>query len=288
MSVSDSMGDRMKMYEAPSTSRKAFKGQPIIARLDGSNFHAFTKGLKRPYDERLSKLMTSTMMSLVDRFGASVGYTQSDEITLAWFIDSSSQSQYPFDGRFQKLESLLAAYATMKFNQVLQTYLPEKGAEEPIFDARAFAVPNLLEAYHEILWRQQDCTKNAISMAAQSMFSHKSLQGQNGSVMQERMWSECGVNFNDYPPFFRRGTFARRVKVMKPLDKEAIAKMETAGKIPKNLDNLLFVTERSEIQTSNAWLSKLEDPISYLFKSGAETYKAVPGTELDGLVKVIV
>ncbi len=270
----DSFGTRMKSYESLSTSRKAFKGQPIIARLDGSNFHAFTKGLQRPYDKRLSDLMVRTGASLLERFQANVMYTQSDEITLSWFVDSTSNTEYPFGGRLQKMESLMAAFASVAFNKLLEAYLPEKKFESPIFDCRAFVVPNLLEAYHEILWRQQDCTKNAISMAAQSMFSHKSLQGQNGSVMQERMFSECGVNFNDYPAFFRRGTFVRRVSVLKEMDPEVVMRLEKNGiPIPEGK------VQRSELQPSNAWLTKLEDPVAFLFKSGAEIYRVVPGGE---------
>ena len=263
-----SIGDRMKLYESPSTSRLAFKGQPLIARLDGKSFHSFCKGLNRPYDERLSNLMKVVMSSLVDRFGATVGYTQSDEITLAWFTPTDGTAEYPFSGRFQKLDSLLASFATAKFNQILETYIPEKGAELPTFDCRSFVVPNLLEAYHSFLWRQQDCTKNAISMAAQSMFSHRRLQGLHGPQMQELMFKEHGVNFNDYPAFFKRGTFARRIKVMKPLEQASIDKIVAVGKpIPT-------IVERSEIQQSTAWLTKLEDPISFLFKGGQETYKA--------------
>lgn len=170
MSNSDktSLGDRMKSYEFPSTSRKAFKGQPLVVRLDGKSFHNFTKGLKRPYDERLSKLMVATTTALVDRFQAKVGYTQSDEISLVWNIECDSSAEFPFDGRFQKMESLLASYATAFFNKKLAEFLPEKEDELPTFDARAFVVPNLMEAYHALLWRQQDATKNAISMAAQS------------------------------------------------------------------------------------------------------------------------
>lgn len=82
----DSLGDRMKMYEAPTTNRVIFKGQPIIARLDGKSFHTFTKGLSRPYDERLKNLMVAITKELVDRYGAIIGYHQSDEITLVWYI----------------------------------------------------------------------------------------------------------------------------------------------------------------------------------------------------------
>lgn len=273
MSDKTSLGDRMKGYEALDTQRKAFKGQPLIARLDGKSFHSFTKGLRRPYDERLSRLMVDTMTALVDRFNATVGYVQSDEITLAWFADSTSTTEYVFDGRFQKIDSLLAGFASAFFSSKIVDELPEKAGQLATFDCRSFIVPNLLEAYHSILWRQQDCTKNAVSMAAQSLFSHKSLQCLNGQQMQEKMWAEKGVNFNEYPAFFRRGTFARRVQVMKPLDEATAEKLLAKGvKIP---DGPIV---RSEIQYSTAWLSRLEDPISFLFKGGAETYRTATGT----------
>ena len=262
MSGSDktTLGDRIKSYELASTSRKAFKGQPLIARLDGKSFHNFCKGLSRPYDVRLSELMVASTTYLVDRFNATVGYTQSDEITLAWFSDSTSKSEYVFDGRFQKLDSLLAAACTAIFNLKLGVYLPEKIDELPIFDCRSFVVPNLLEAYHAILWRQQDCTKNAISMAAQSMFSHKSLQGLHGPEMQEKMWAEKGVNFNDYPPAFKRGTFVQRTKIMAPLEPAVVKMLEARGlPVPGEV-------ERTKIEARDLWLSKIKDPVSVLFK----------------------
>lgn len=212
------LGSRMKEYEAPTTSRKAFKGQPLIVRLDGKNFHAFCKGLKRPYDERLSNLMVEVTKYMVETFQALVGYTQSDEITLAWYYSTDASGEYPFGGRFQKMESLLAAYATACFNRLLEIYIPEKEGKLAVFDARAFVVPTMTEAYHTFLWRQQDATKNAISMAAQSMFSHKSLQGLHGPEMQARMWKEKGVNFNEYPFFFKRGTFVNRIKKERPIE----------------------------------------------------------------------
>lgn len=260
MSNSDktSLGDRMKSYEFPGTSRKAFKGQPLVTRLDGKSFHTFTKGLKRPYDERLSRLMVETTKALVDRFHAKVGYTQSDEITLVWYIECDSSADYPFDGRLQKIESLTAAYATAFFNKKLAEYLPEKAEQLPTFDARAFMVPNLMEAYHSVLWRQQDATKNAISMAAQSMFSHKALQNKNGAQMQEMMWAQHGVNFNDYPAFFKRGTFVRRVKREVVLSEAQLAVMP-----PQHRPTGPVV--RSGIEAQDIWLSRQAKPLDVLF-----------------------
>lgn len=252
------LGDRMKSYEAPSTTRQAFKGQPLIARLDGKSFHTFTKGLKRPYDERLSNLMLDTMLSLVDRFNATVGYVQSDEITLVWITSPNGSIELPFSGRFQKIDSLLASYASAFFNRHLAAFIPEKADSLPYFDCRSFVVPNIQEAYHALLWRQLDCTKNAISMAAQSMFPHKALQNKNGAQMQEMMWATHGVNFNDYPAFFKRGVFGKRVKEERHLTDAELQN------IPEKFRPTTPVI-RSSVNAFDLWLGREEDPISKLF-----------------------
>lgn len=263
----DAIGTRMKAYEQPSTSRKAFKGQPLIVRLDGSGFSKFTKGMKRPYDEDMSLLMRATMKALVDRFNATIGYTQSDEITLAWDIPSFSTRELEFDGRFQKLESEIAGYCSVKFMQLLlKSSLSEYVERLPYFDCRAFVVPSLLEAYHCFLWRQQDCVKNAISQAAQSMFKHSELQNMNGPAMQELMFAKRGVNFNDYPAFFKRGTFARRVK------EERIMTLAELAAIPE-LKRPKGPIIRSSVKEVDIWLSKQANGVDVLFH-GADVQPA--------------
>jgi tRNA(His) guanylyltransferase len=268
MSHSDDFGDRMKSYEAPTTSRVAFKGQPLVVRLDGKSFHTFTKGLARPYDQRLSDLMVDTTKALVDRFHASVGYCQSDEITLAWYHETNSDSEYPFKGRLQKIESLTAAFCSVFFATKLAERIPEKAHLLPTFDARAFSTPTLVEAYNAFLWRQQDCTKNAISMAAQSMFTHKSLSGLKGPQMQERMWSEKGINFNDYPPGFKRGTFVKKVRTLRPLTDEEMAKIPT-----RNLEIHPKEVIRSSVESMDIWLGKhTNSGVNILFNGELPVY----------------
>lgn len=248
----------MKSYEIPSTARKAFKGQPLVVRLDGQAFHTFTKGLKRPYDERLSQLMVETAKALVARYNPNIAYTQSDEITLVWNIDCGSSADFPFDGRFQKIESLIPGYATGFFNKQLAKYLPEKVDSIAVFDGRAFVVPTLIEAYNEFLWRQQDATKNAISMAAQSMFSHKALSKKNSAEMQEMIFQKNGTNFNDYPAFFKRGTFLKRVtreRLLTPLELSNIAEAYR----PKG------PVVRSSVEAIDIWLSRQPNPLDVLF-----------------------
>ena len=75
----DSIGDRMKSYEAHETSRRSMKRLPICVRVDGRAFHTFTRGLARPFDEGFSEAMVETCKFLVEQTHAKIGYTQSDE-----------------------------------------------------------------------------------------------------------------------------------------------------------------------------------------------------------------
>jgi tRNA(His) 5'-end guanylyltransferase len=169
--------------------------------------------------------MVDTMKYLVDKFHVVIGYVQSDEITLLWDVQSWEDGEYMFSGKFQKLTSVLAATASAYFARRSMELLPEKNDELPTFDCRVWQVPNRQEAANAFYWRELDATKNAISMAAHAYFSHKILQGMSGSEKQELLWSKEGINFNDYPAFFKRGVYARRVTVDRQLDEETLAKI---------------------------------------------------------------
>lgn len=217
----DPLGDRMKGYEGLEAGRRFMRYLPVAARIDGRSFSAFTRGLDRPYDERLSRLMVETTMALVRESNARIGYTQSDEITLV-FVAEGKDAIY-FDGRIQKMVSQLAAQATAVFNQLLPTYVPEKAGRLPTFDCRVWALPNLTEASNLLLWREFDATKNSVSMAARAYYSHKVLLGKHAGEMQEMLFQK-GVNWNDYPAFFKRGTYVQRRKVRRPFtaDEKAV------------------------------------------------------------------
>jgi tRNA(His) 5'-end guanylyltransferase len=204
----------MKFYERMVSDTRLLPLVPVAARIDGRAFHTFCKGLRRPYDERISKLMSETCKFLVLQTNAKIGYTQSDEISLVWYSDDW-KSEIFFDGRVQKMTTQLSALASVYFNSLLPELLPEKVKKMPTFDARVWSLPTLTEAANYILWREQDATKNSISMAAQAYFSHTALHGKSGADKQEMLWQK-GVNWNDYPAFFRRGVYFARRASSKP------------------------------------------------------------------------
>lgn len=206
--MKDDLGDRMKMYERSEAGRRLMPLLPALARIDGRAFHGFTRGMVRPFDAYFSACMVGTTAILVRDTGACMGYTQSDEITLAWHA-RTTQSQIYFDGRVAKMTSQLAAQATLVFYRMVLEHMPQYADRMPTFDARVWNVPNQVEGANVFLWREWDATKNSLSMAASAHYSHKALMGKN-SRQKHDMLHDKGVNWNDYPSLFKRGTYVQR------------------------------------------------------------------------------
>ena len=78
----------------------------------------------------------------------------------------------------------------------------EKGA---MFDSRCFNISKE-EVCNLVYWRQLDATRNAIQMVGQTNFSHKQLQNKSCAMIQEMLFQEKGINFNNYPVYLKRGT----------------------------------------------------------------------------------
>ncbi len=237
----DKMGDRLKMFEGIEAGRILIPNLPICVRVDGRAFHTFTRGMNRPYDERMSKAMIETMKYLVKKTDACIGYVQSDEISLVL-----SDSKDPlFGGRVQKLTSIIAAMATAKFNDEIHKSFPDKPLAE--FDCRVWNVPNRTEAANTILWREFDATKNSISMAARSVYSDNQLLGKNSSDKQEMLWQK-GINWDKYPVFFKRGTYARRVVMERKLTPDELKDLSEHHEARKNPDMVFTRSEIKEIE----------------------------------------
>ena len=188
--------------------RRCMPGLPLLARLDGRSFHTFTRGLPRPYDERLTRCMIETTRALIQDLQPRIGYTQSDEITLLWY-EADIKNSLPFDGRFQKLASVSAGLASARFVQLLLQHLPERADRTPCFDCRVWQVPSQKEALEVFLWREDDAVKNSITMAAGSFYSDRELHGKDSAEKQEMLFQK-GKNWNDYPAAFKRGTYLQR------------------------------------------------------------------------------
>ena len=225
------LGDRMKLYEKDS-AKIFLPTLPIVVRVDGKCFSNWTRGLDRPYDLRFIHLMQEVTKFLVEETCANTGYCQSDEINLV-FYSSNPKSQVFFNGKQQKMVSVIASMATAKFNSLVSEFLPDTENGLAFFDARAWVVPNLVEAANSILWRERDATKNSISMATREYYSHNEIFGKSCSEMQEMLFQK-GVNWNDYPDSFKRGTFYQRKSIETRLTPEELDSLPEKHEARKN------------------------------------------------------
>lgn len=252
----DEFGDRMKMYEGLANVR-LLPGAIVCARLDGRGFHSFTKHAKRPFSASFHRMMVDVTRHLVVESCATVGYTQSDEISLAWL-------DHPFfDGNVQKICSTLAAMASVKLNAMNDGEASGlHWSRVPTFDCRVWVVPSLVEGANVFLWRQQDASRNSVQMAARHHFSHKACDNLSGKELQEKLFAEASVNWNDYPPWAKRGTFVRHAKTKRAFTPEELADLPPLHDARKDPS---LVVERRVLVECDLDLRSIEDRPSALF-----------------------
>lgn len=233
MNINDELGSRMKEFYESVPKTRLVRRMPVAIRLDGKAFHTFTRGFEKPFDEVLGKAMRETMKYLCENIqGCVLGYTQSDEITLILIDYKNLNSDAWFDYEVQKMCSISASMATMAFNRFFEknyfewktdnipsifdnripmkivalgeTYAKaiEKGA---MFDARVFNIPKE-EVANLIYWRQLDATRNSIQMVGQANFSHSELQNKSCNMIQDMLFTQKGINWNDFPTHLKRGS----------------------------------------------------------------------------------
>lgn len=228
MPVHDDLGLRLKGNYEHRSQTKLIRRMPVAIRIDGKAFHTFTRGMRRPFDPILMDSMQETMKYLCENIqGTVLGYTQSDEITLILVDYKTFHSDAWFDYEVQKMCSISASLATMKFNQLfgekVDKYLRETDEEHDdesvkklrtvyakakacggCFDSRCFNIPKE-EVTNLIYWRQIDAARNSVSMVGRAYFSHKQLDHKTSSQIQDMLMLEHNVNWNNFPIDCKRG-----------------------------------------------------------------------------------
>ena len=268
MPVNDELGKRMKEYYEQIPKTKLMRRCPVAIRIDGKAFHTFTRGFQKPFDEVLIKSMQETTKYLCENIqGCVLGYTQSDEITLILVDYKKLNSDAWFDYEFQKMCSIAASMATMKFNQVfrketscfecnsikydyddgggsfalrtpedarlIDTYYNacNKGA---MFDARCFNIPKE-EVTNLLFWRQLDASRNSVQMVGQAYFSHSELQNKSCSMIQDMLMEKYGINWSDYPGYQKRGSCCVKAQVEDTTEDEGAVFTRTYWHIDKDI-----------------------------------------------------
>jgi len=167
MKTQDVIGNKYKALEKDYRA-KFESNKYLILRLDGKAFHSFTKGMKKPFDERLYEIFKETLKYLCENVdGVKIGYYQSDEISLVLFNDSPKiNKQYWFDNKVEKILTIATSICTAKFNSEYNKFGQFGAKEFGFFDARGFVVDTLDEVQEYLEWRVNDSVKNSVYLYA--------------------------------------------------------------------------------------------------------------------------
>ena len=229
MSDKTTLGNRIKEYYENPYRFYLPRRSPMIIRLDLRAGHSFTKGFQRPFDDIFIESIQETAKYLCENIeNVKCSYQQSDEISLLLTDYDNIGTQAWFNKNLQKMCSIAASMATLAFNRFFkhnalvkvtitdayfrnkESYLgdweKDNSLKEPyfnafadgaMFDSRCFSIPKE-EVCNYFIWRQNDCVRNSIQMVAQANFSHKQLQNKSCDELQEMLWQEKNINWNDF------------------------------------------------------------------------------------------
>ena len=258
-----SLSDWCKFLEKNFSNEVMIPLLPVIIRLDGNNFHNWTKGLTKPFDDKLVDLMIATTKHLVEKTNAVVGYTQSDEITLILYSDDKKSAIYN-EGKKQKILSKVTAMCVNYFNEKRKELLPTHN-KLAVFDCRVYQTPTLHDACVQLLWRENDATKNSILMLADHLFGHKKCFKMNTNELQNMMMEEKSVNWNDLDIRLKRGTYVKRNKTSKAFTTEELLSLPPKHKAHTNPDLLI---ERSIVNVvTYPIFNKITNKVDVIFNN---------------------
>jgi len=215
---------------------------PCIIRLDGKSFHTLTQHFIKPFDESFADTMLSAARKLCEEIqGAKLVYWQSDELSILLTDYDTLTTQAWFDKNVQKMVSISSSMMTHWFNYYLK--LHKVGVSRiGYFDSRVFILPKE-EVCNYFIDRQQDATRNSINAVGQRYFSHKSLHGLSTKQVQEKLFQEEQVNWNNISTWQKRGACLFR-------DEKGYWKQDK--EIPKFTEDRNYVNRFVNIEEENA------------------------------------
>lgn len=183
---------------------------PVILRLDGRNFKESLSrlGFRKPYDPAFVQAMVRSARQLLEASGMSPewAFTFSDEVSLLF-------RELPFDGRVEKLDSVVPSFMASALTIALKVETPLA------FDARVIPVhpeeiPEYLTGRQAEAWRNHMQSYGFYTLVAEGLGEKKAaarLKGMKFEAIHEFMWQH-GVNLNETPGWQRKGVFIYRKK----------------------------------------------------------------------------
>jgi tRNA(His) 5'-end guanylyltransferase len=210
-----------------STQRVALDpSKSYYFRLDGSSFSKLlNKDLfRKPCEVNMLKAMQITTNKLVDVYKCTIGFCQSDEISLGLYprVDRHGKIiPLQDNGNYNKFISEMASLAATKFVSAFQEYIRldstiEVSKKEEIlryinnfdmkFDNRLYEGFIPISIY----WRMLDCDRNAKNGYSQSILSTKQLERLSTEKALEEAEQYSITKYLELPLKFRKGYLTTR------------------------------------------------------------------------------
>ncbi|KAF2093472.1 tRNA guanylyltransferase [Rhizodiscina lignyota] len=199
----------------------------IVVRIDGRGFHKLSAKYEfgKPNDRRALDLMNAAAVGVMKELpDLVVGYGVSDEYSFVFHKDCVL-----FERRASKLTTTIVSTFTSYYVHLWQTYFPSTPLSPPLpsFDGRAVVYPSVRNLRDYMSWRQVDCHINNLynttfwtliqqgGMDAKD--AEKELQGTLSSDKNEILFSRFGINYNNEPEIFKKGSVVFREYEINPL-----------------------------------------------------------------------
>ena len=277
----DSLPDKCEYFRG-LTDYKLTPNSYVIAMLDGRSFSKLIKNkYNKPFDATFIDMMNKTAEYLLKNVqGAKFAYVQSDEISILITDFDTPTTDAAFGYRICKLQSILAAMAASKFNQLAllnelksRDYNTTKiDCEETIyrlsdameiieeqklveFDCKVWSVPDYNTAFCHFLWRQNDCTRNSKQQAAQTYLPHKELMGLETDEQIKKLLLEKGI---DWGTAYNDGEkYGRLIYKEKRVLKSLVVDNETRG-----LEGASVSVMKEQEYVRNVWEAHYASPFA--------------------------
>lgn len=235
---------------------------PFFIRLDGWRFRELSEhvGAEKPFDEKFAQCLVNSGKVLFEKgFSPTLIYVVSDEINILF------DSKAPFNGRVEKIDSVLPSLISAAFSLQLQEFFDKKVAAA--FDSRIIVTLNNERIVEYLAWRQINAWRNHNNVYAYWLLRKmgckpseiaKKLKGMKTEELHEMLFRH-GVNLAKTPQWQRRGILLYK----KPYQKTLADRSVTRWRIEENWNLPLFSSKEGAklIQQIIRWIRQKENLI---------------------------
>ncbi|KAL1838112.1 hypothetical protein VTJ49DRAFT_3017 [Mycothermus thermophilus] len=210
----------------------------IVVRIDGRGFTKFANkyGFEKPNDRRALDLMNAAARAVMAELpDITIAYGVSDEYSFVFHKSCSL-----FERRSSKLVSTIVSTFTAYYVHLWPIHFPDTPLSPPLpsFDGRAVCYPTVQNLRDYMSWRQVDCHINNLYNTTfwaliqlggmDATEAEKTLKGTFAADKNEILFSKFGINYNNEPEMFKKGSVVfRDYELVEPGTHNTAAEVDT-------------------------------------------------------------